>query len=414
MLIHRPSSASGGFRDGPRRRRRAARSGRRPGAAVQALEPRTLLAAVPIISEIVASNGGGLKDQDGDRSDWIELYNAGDEAIDLAGWSLTDDPDLPHQWEVPATILGPGGFLVVFASDKDRRVAGAELHTNFKLGADGDYLALVRPDSTVASSFDPTYPPQTSDVSYGVGFDSTQLVAAGATASVKVPTDGSLEGSWNSPSYAPDGSWATGATGVGYGALRPGFDVRYVEANVNVNTLADVDAVLATPALQASSATTTADVVNYIGWGLGGNFFGNVPYPTQSGLLNVDNFIVDATGAVTIPTSGLWTFGVNSDDGFRLTLERDGRVLTSQFNGLRSASDTLQTFDLEAGRYDIRLQAYDRAGGAEVELFAAPGSYSTFADGPFRLVGDAAGGAWPSGARSSTTRRPWRPTSVPP
>ena len=46
--------------------------------------------------------------------------------------------------------LAPGDFLVVFASNKDRRIPGAVLHTNFSLRQEGEYLALVRPDGYVA------------------------------------------------------------------------------------------------------------------------------------------------------------------------------------------------------------------------------------------------------------------------
>ena len=46
-------------------------------------------------------------------------------------------------------------------------MAGEELHTNFRLSASGDYLALVRPDGTVASEFTPDYPPQEANISYG-------------------------------------------------------------------------------------------------------------------------------------------------------------------------------------------------------------------------------------------------------
>ena len=44
-----------------------------------------------IISEFLAVNDKGLKDSNGERSDWIEIHNAGDATIDLAGWALTDD-----------------------------------------------------------------------------------------------------------------------------------------------------------------------------------------------------------------------------------------------------------------------------------------------------------------------------------
>src|SRR5438552_3733854 len=107
-----------------------------------------------VISEFLAENDGGLRDQDGDTPDWIELYNNSAANVNLAGWHLTDSPTNLTKWTFPSTDLGPGSFLIVFASGKDRTVAGSELHTNVKLDNDGEYLALVMPDgTTIAHSY---------------------------------------------------------------------------------------------------------------------------------------------------------------------------------------------------------------------------------------------------------------------
>ena len=88
-----------------------------------------------LISEFLASNIGGLLDQDGDASDWLEVQNSTPAAVDLGGWHLTDDAANLSKWTFPATTVGPGKFLLIFASAKNRAVAGAELHTNFQLTA---------------------------------------------------------------------------------------------------------------------------------------------------------------------------------------------------------------------------------------------------------------------------------------
>lgn len=120
------------------------------------------------ISELLAVNDGVLLDEDGDDSDWLEIANTSTVTVDLAGWGLTDDPAIPFKWTFPSQPMAPGTRLVVFASDKDRSVAGSELHTNFKLSSGGEYLALVRPSGTVVSAYSPAFPPQTSNVSYGL------------------------------------------------------------------------------------------------------------------------------------------------------------------------------------------------------------------------------------------------------
>ena len=69
-----------------------------------------MMAAQPVINEFLASNTGVIQDADGDYSDFIELYNAGDQPLDLAGWHLTDDGEFLDQWEFPSVTLGPGSI----------------------------------------------------------------------------------------------------------------------------------------------------------------------------------------------------------------------------------------------------------------------------------------------------------------
>ena len=73
--------------------------------------------AVPLINEFSASNSSVIDDDNGNSSDWIEIYNAGEDSIDLAGYSLTDDAANPTKYVFPSTTLGGGEYLVVFAGD---------------------------------------------------------------------------------------------------------------------------------------------------------------------------------------------------------------------------------------------------------------------------------------------------------
>ncbi len=124
------------------------------------------LSAAPIINEFMAANESGLLDEDGERSDWIEIHNPDATAVNLDGFALTDDAGELTAWEFPDTTLAPGGYLIVFASNKNRADPSGQLHTNFRLSASGGYLALSGP-SGVVSEFGPVYPEQYEDVSYG-------------------------------------------------------------------------------------------------------------------------------------------------------------------------------------------------------------------------------------------------------
>ena len=142
----------------------------------------------PRINEFLAANNRGLTDGDDEALDWIEIYNPSAKTVSLSGWSLTDDAKTPDKWRFPNITLGPRKYLVVFASGKDR-TEGNELHTNFKLNGDGEYLALVHLDgSTVATEFTPEYPDQRQNISYGPG-------AGGNLQFFDKPTPGKTNGS---------------------------------------------------------------------------------------------------------------------------------------------------------------------------------------------------------------------------
>ena len=214
-----------------RRRFRSTRPATPARPAVDRLEPRMLLAGDVVISELMAVNTRTLADENGEFSDWLELKNVSAAPVNLEGWHLTDTHRLPDLWTFPAVTLQPGQHLVVFASEKDRAVAGAPLHTNFKLAGDGEYLALVRPDLTVEHAYDP-YPEQKPDMSYGIGAparQTTRLIGSPAAASYFLPSDNSLGGNWTAPDF-DDASWSTGQTGIGYelttGVLQPLPDER--------------------------------------------------------------------------------------------------------------------------------------------------------------------------------------------
>jgi hypothetical protein len=99
-----------------------------------------------VINEIQSSNQTTIADDDGDFEDWIELYNAGPDTADISLFGLSDSHEEPFRWVLPeSTVLEPGGFLLVWASGKDRRTPGQPLHTNFSIARDGEEILLSHP-----------------------------------------------------------------------------------------------------------------------------------------------------------------------------------------------------------------------------------------------------------------------------
>ena len=159
--------------------------------------PNTLL---PLrINEIMARNSTGISDGDGEREDWIEIYNPNTTAVNLDGYYLTDDEFLLTQWNFPNVTIPADGYLLVFASGNDRLDGGGNPHTNFQLNSNGEFLAIVRPNgTTIDDSFAPEYPEQFTDVSYG------PPPAGGAAVYFGSPTPGAVNNSTPYPGVVKD------------------------------------------------------------------------------------------------------------------------------------------------------------------------------------------------------------------
>ena len=142
------------------------------------------------LNEFVAATDNddprAVLDADGAPQDWIELHNPAASAIDIGGYFLTDSASQRTKWRFPnPTIIPANGFLLVFASNKNRAVSGAELHTNFRLAGEGEYLALIQPDgTTIVKDFAPAFPTVPEYWSFGL----TIPPSNGTYAPFQIPT----------------------------------------------------------------------------------------------------------------------------------------------------------------------------------------------------------------------------------
>ncbi len=119
-----------------------------------------------LINEFCASNDSNYENPDlpGEFEDWIELYNAGDTAVDLGGFTMTDDVAEPDQWVIPdGTSIPAGGYLMIHADKEDDTLGGT--HASFKLASEGEDIALYQPDGTMVDAL--TYQERSDDRSRG-------------------------------------------------------------------------------------------------------------------------------------------------------------------------------------------------------------------------------------------------------
>ena len=120
-----------------------------------------------VINEFMAQNTGSIQDSHGDYDDWIELYNYGGSAIDVAGCYLSDDQANPTKWRIPSsnpavTTIPARGFLLIWA---DQEAQDGLLHANFKLSAGGESISLSDAQGNLLDSV--AFGAQEADISSG-------------------------------------------------------------------------------------------------------------------------------------------------------------------------------------------------------------------------------------------------------
>ena len=123
-----------------------------------------------VINELCADNDNVIQDNAGDYNDWIEIYNPTMSEILLSGKYLTDKPDNLTKWQIPSDIIiGAGEYLLVWCDEEQEE---GNLHTNFSLSANGEFIALTSSDGiTIIDSI--SFGQQSTDVSYGRFPDAT-------------------------------------------------------------------------------------------------------------------------------------------------------------------------------------------------------------------------------------------------
>jgi hypothetical protein len=336
------------------------------------------------ISEFLASNDEGLIDEDGDSSDWIELSNTGDADANLEGWVLSQGGDT--RWTFPAVTLAAGEYLVVFASGKDRKPdpviitnGVSNLHTSFQLNRSGEYLALLDGSGVVISEFEPEYPLQRADVSYGLDSSGTRryfgeptpgaanggAVYSGVVADTTFSVD---RGFYTDPievviasdtasatiRYTTDGATPTASSGMVYGApitisettvLRAAaFQGDWLETNVDTQTYIFLDDVITqSPDGEAPGEGWPVAEVNgqVIDYGMDPDVVNDARYATQ---------MVDALTA--IPTISLVTDVGNlfdADTGIYVNAIKDGKEWERPTSVELINPDESEGFQLNAG-----------------------------------------------------------------
>ena len=101
-----------------------------------------------VISEVMPGSGFAIIDGEGNQSDWVELYNNGNQEVVLSGAFLSDDTMNRAKWQIPELTIKPGERALI-------RCAGAaagEGEADFALSRDGCTVILTGVHGNILSS----------------------------------------------------------------------------------------------------------------------------------------------------------------------------------------------------------------------------------------------------------------------
>ena len=342
-----------------------------------------------VINEIMAKNSSTLRTAKGFPGlDWVELANFGDEDADLTGWYFGNDPTKKtSKWtqiEGPCVVPAHGYKILWCDGDGLCTVWGDdEAHVACNISTDANkHTLFLSPKADAAKIVEQiTLPAQVKDVSFGLGRLEHDLLGSKDVAQYR----------------AGEGDWKRTTGPVGMSAASSGDDGFRVTAYRLDRQLTSVDVALAAvhdqawksgtrPVEQAGVAKiayrTSDQTVKFPAADY-------TSFPAETG-----DLAMVVRGTVVVPESGLWTFAVGSDDGFRLTLANAESSYSMEHTGTRGYGVTLSAFSMDAGAYDLELVYFDRSSGAALDLSVAQGDYTTvesggFSAATFRLVGAA-------------------------
>jgi hypothetical protein len=110
-------------------------------------KPITKVYSNEIVINEVSPNNSIFEDEAGQKDDWVELYNNGQDTIDLATLYFTDDTAnlskaILSNKNPDSTLIYPNEYKVLWA---DGQIAQGALHLNIKLNKNGDYLGIYQP-----------------------------------------------------------------------------------------------------------------------------------------------------------------------------------------------------------------------------------------------------------------------------
>lgn len=333
-----------------------------------------------LINEFMAKNNSTIQDEDGDFSDWIELYNTTDSTISLHHYRLSDDRKNLNKWIFPEISIPPNGYLLVFASDKNRLDTTA-LHTNFKISSSGEQLYLSDNFGTIIDQTDAVH--LTNDASYARipdGSDNWHVVYQ--------PTPNSTNNNSNVLFFSHQGGFYTSPFYLKINSLST--DTIYYTLNGDIPT--EQSNVL-TDALLIEDRSSTPNIFSEIPTTPEQKLIAYKAWESPSGLIDKATVLRCVSYKNGIKTSKVYTktFFVGEDIFGRysmpvISLITEGNNLFSADSGIYVPGINYNSNDPEwSGNYSMRGENWERT--IHIEYFENDGSLGFSQNAGVRIHG---------------------------
>lgn len=114
-----------------------------------------------VINEVCANSFATAPLRWRENIDWIELYNASEETVNLKGWTMSDDESNVEKFVLPEIELEPGAYRIIYATGEG--YVDSNVFLNFRL-SDGENLYLYNDKKQVVDCV--TIPSIKQDTSY--------------------------------------------------------------------------------------------------------------------------------------------------------------------------------------------------------------------------------------------------------
>jgi len=296
------------------------------------------------INEVIPSNDNIIADNYGEYDDVIEIYNAGNASVNLAGYYLSDDSGSPLMWQIPTTDVAlttvpAGGYLIFWADDAPTQGAN---HLNFKLSSSGESVILTAPDG-VTTVDNLSFSAVAGDEGFGRLPDGSMSLSQLIPATPAATNDNSQPKA-DVPVFSISGGPYSGTQSVSISSPMPGSTIRYTNdgseptANSQIySATLTVDSVTVLRARTFKSGYAESDVAS-------ATYLIGVSHDLPIICLNSNpaNFWDDSIGIYVAGTNGVTSFCSTTPKNFWQDWERPVNVQMYE-------SDGTPAFNIDAG-----------------------------------------------------------------